>query len=456
MPMKEGCAVFGIYNHPQAATITYLGLQALQHRGQESSGIVSSNGYTLFSEIQMGLVADIFTQENLRDLKGNMAIGHNRYSTTGSSLLKNAQPFVVDYAKGSIALAHNGNLVNARVLRSGLEEQGSIFRSTMDSEVIVHLIAKSKREHFVDKVIEALKAVKGAYSLLLMSKDEMIAVRDPNGFRPLSLARLGEGYVIASETCAYDLIGAEYMRDIEPGELILINKDGISSMKPFDSCKHSYCIFEFIYFSRPDSYIFGESVDHVRKLFGRILAEESTIDADMVMPIPDSGVQAALGFSRRSKIPFEMGLIRSHYVGRTFIEPQQSIRNFGVKIKLNPIKKLLKNRKIIVIDDSIVRGTTSKKIVKMLREAGAKEIHMRISSPPIISPCYFGIDTPTKEELIASNNSVDNICSYLSTDSLSYLSIEGMLSLFRHKKGDFCLGCFTADYPMEITDLKKI
>ena len=373
------CGIFGIYGHQEAANMAYLGLHSLQHRGQESSGIVSSDGKSLHSEIYMGLVADIFSQERLDKLSGHIAIGHNRYSTTGASLLKNAQPVVVDYSRGALALAHNGNLVNASYIRSELEAYGSIFRSTMDTEVIVQLIAQSREDSLLNKIVDALSRVRGAYSLLIMTEDELIGIRDPYGFRPLCLGRLKDSYVLASETCAFDLIEARFEREIEPGEIVFINSKGIQTYKPFPVFKKSYCIFEFIYFARPDSNIFGENVNFIRQELGRQLAIESKIDADIVVPVPDSGVPAALGFSQEAKIPFEMGFIRSHYVGRTFIEPQQAIRHFGVKLKLNPVKKVIEGKRVVVIDDSIVRGTTSRKIVKMLRDVGAKEVHVRIS-----------------------------------------------------------------------------
>jgi len=449
MPLpKFMCGIFGIYGHPEAANITYLGLHALQHRGQESAGIVSSDGKFLHSEIDMGLVADIFSQDRLDKLSGYIAIGHNRYSTTGASLLKNAQPILVDYSRGSLALAHNGNLVNAAYIRSELEAYGSIFRSTMDTEVIVHLIAQSKEDKLLDRVIDAVSRIKGAYSLIIMTENELVGVRDPNGFRPLSLGKLKDSYVLASETCAFDLIEAKYERDIEPGEIVVIDSKGIQSYKPFPASSRSHCVFEFIYFARPDSNIFGENVNFIRQEFGRQLARETMIDADIVIPVPDSGVPAALGFSQESKIPFDMGLIRSHYVGRTFIEPQQAIRHFGVKLKLNPVKKIIDGKRVIVIDDSIVRGTTSRKIVKMLRDAGAKEVHVRISSPPTTHPCYYGIDTPNRKELIAATHTVEEVCKYLTADSLSYLSLEGMLNIFKERKNDFCMSCFDGVYPV--------
>ncbi|MEK7846816.1 MAG: amidophosphoribosyltransferase [Nitrospinota bacterium] len=448
------CGIFGIYGHQEAANMAYLGLHSLQHRGQESSGIVSSDGKSLHSEIYMGLVADIFSQERLDKLSGHIAIGHNRYSTTGASLLKNAQPVVVDYSRGALALAHNGNLVNASYIRSELEAYGSIFRSTMDTEVIVHLIAQSREDSLLNKIVDALSRVRGAYSLLIMTEDELIGIRDPYGFRPLCLGRLKDSYVLASETCAFDLIEARFEREIEPGEIVFINSKGIQTYKPFPVFKKSYCIFEFIYFARPDSNIFGENVNFIRQELGRQLAIESKIDADIVVPVPDSGVPAALGFSQEAKIPFEMGFIRSHYVGRTFIEPQQAIRHFGVKLKLNPVKKVIEGKRVVVIDDSIVRGTTSRKIVKMLRDVGAKEVHVRISSPPTTYPCFYGIDTPTRKELIAATHVIEETCKYLTADSLSYLSIEGMLNIFKDRRDDFCTACFSGVYPVEFDGIE--
>ncbi|MBI3753438.1 MAG: amidophosphoribosyltransferase, partial [Deltaproteobacteria bacterium] len=418
---KDECGVFGIFGHTEAANMTYLGLYALQHRGQESAGIVSSDGSQIHSHKAMGLVADIFGEDVLRRLPGYAAIGHVRYSTAGASNLKNAQPFTVDYSRGGIAVAHNGNLVNAGLLRDELEAYGSIFQSSMDTEIIVHLIATSKANTLTDRIADALKQVKGSYSLVFLTETQMVAVRDPNGFRPLALGRLKDAWVVASETCAFDLIEAEYVRDIEPGEMLLLDRFSPKSFRPFDKAQYTPCVFEFIYFARPDSNIFGTNVYAVRKNLGRELARENPIDADIVIPVPDSGVPAAIGFAEESKIPFQMGLIRNHYVGRTFIEPKDAIRHFGVKIKLNAVKELLKGKKVVVIDDSIVRGTTSRKIVKMIRDAGAKEVHMRISSPPTTCPCFYGIDTPTKKELIASSHTLDEITTYITADTLKYL-----------------------------------
>jgi amidophosphoribosyltransferase len=446
--LGEKCGIFGVYQHPEAAKLTYLGLYALQHRGQESSGIVSSDGKTLHAEVGMGLVADVFNERRLSRLPGAMAIGHNRYSTTGSSLLRNAQPLVISYAGGSLALAHNGNLVNAGEIRKELEQQGAIFRSTTDTEVIVHLIARSSETSLADRVVDALHRVRGAYSLLLMTETEMIGVRDSFGFRPLVLGRLGEEtYILASETCALDLIDAEYVREIAPGEMVVIREGGIEFFHPFPETRHAFCIFEFIYFARPDSIVFEKNVYPIRKALGKQLAREAYVEAEVVIPVPDSGVPAALGYAEEAGIPFEMGLIRNHYVGRTFIEPQRAIRHFGVKVKLNPVKHFLQGKRVVVVDDSIVRGTTGQKIVTMLRNAGAKEVHVRISSPPSISPCFYGIDTPSKRELIAANQSVEEIRSFLGADSLAYLSLQGLLQTVAPDDHQFCTACFTGDYP---------
>lgn len=461
---KEECAVFGVYGHPEAANLTYLGLYALQHRGQESSGIVCSDGKRHCSEIGMGHVSEIFSEKKIRRLSGSMAIGHNRYSTTGASHLKNAQPCVINYSRGNLALAHNGNLINAGVLRAKLETEGSIFNSTMDSEVIIHLIAKSNEKSFSDCVASALQQVKGAYSLTVMMEKELIAVRDPHGFRPLSLGRISkaksnsgsrDAYIISSETCAMDLIEAEYIRDIEPGEMILINENGVQSFKPFKEETLSFCIFEFIYFARPDSDIFGENVHYVREKFGEILAEETPVDADIVVPVPDSGIAAALGYAKKSGITFEMGLIRNHYVGRTFIEPKQSIRNFGVKLKLNAVKNLIKGKRVVIVDDSIVRGTTSGKIVKIIRDAGAREVHFRVSSPPTTHPCFYGIDTPHKLDLIAANHSVEGIRKFIKVDSLAYISIEGLHRALRDGEKKYCKACFDGNYPARFDGMES-
>jgi amidophosphoribosyltransferase len=446
----EECGIFGIYNHKEASNLTYLGLYALQHRGQESCGIVSSDGTTLHAHKRMGLVADVFgNQEIFKKLPGNSAIGHVRYSTAGASVEKNVQPIMVDYSRGSIAVAHNGNLVNAQMLKAELEAYGSIFQTTMDTEIIIHLLAITHTNSLVDRIVDALNRIKGAYCLLFLTESRMIAVRDPNGFRPLCLGKLGDAWVVASESCALDLIEAEFVREIEPGEMIVCTKDGnMKSLFPFRKVEPTPCIFEFVYFARPDSYIFGKNVYLARKELGRQLAREHAIDADVVIPVPDSGVPAAMGYAEESGIRFEMGLIRNHYVGRTFIEPAQAIRHFGVKIKLNPVREILKDKRVVVIDDSIVRGTTSRKIVKMVRNAGAKEVHMRISSPPTSYPCYYGIDTPNRKELISSSHTIKEICRYITADSLGYLSEEGLVNSVGMENTGFCKACFAGTYPV--------
>ena len=457
--LKEECGVFGIYDNLEASNLTYLGLHALQHRGQESAGIVTSDGVNLHKHRDMGLVSDIFSEEVLSSLPGKNAIGHVRYSTTGSSQLKNMQPIVINYSKGPLAIAHNGNLTNAKTLRDELEGEGAIFQSTTDTEVIVHLIAKSKEEKLVRRVIEALMICKGAYSLMFLTPKYMIAARDPYGFRPLVMGKLGDSPVFASESCAFDLIEANYVREVEPGEIIVVSQDGIESFKPFGEVKHAFCVFEYIYFARPDSFLTGRNVYQVRRELGKQLAREHPADADIVVAVPDSGVPSAMGFAEETGIPLELGLLRSHYMGRTFIEPQQSIRNFGVKLKLNVIREVLNGKKVVIIDDSIVRGTTSRKIVKMIRAAGAKEIHMRISSPPTKFSCYYGIDTPVKEELIANSLNTEEIRKYITSDSLGYLSLEGVMSAVEvsrkaNGKEHFCNACFTGKYPVELTDKK--
>jgi amidophosphoribosyltransferase len=453
----DECAVVGVYGHKEASNLTYLGLYALQHRGQEGSGIVSADGEHFHVQKGMGLVADIYTKSVLKDLPGYMAIGHNRYSTAGANNLKNVQPLTVNFALGNLALAHNGNLINATMLRHELEAYGAIFQSTTDSEVIIHLIAHSRGDTLLSRVIDALSQVRGAFSVVLMTDHHVIAARDPYGLRPLCLGRLRETSIVASETCAFDLIGAEYVRDIVPGEMVVLDEKGVTSLRPFVEAPPAKCVFEYVYFSRPDSKIFGgNTVYSTRKALGRQLAKEAPVEADIVIPVPDSGVPAALGFSEGSGIPFETGLIRNHYVGRTFIEPEQSIRHFGVKVKLNAVPDVLAGKRVVVVDDSIVRGTTSRKIVKMLRHAGAKEVHMRISSPPIVSPCFYGIDTPTKRELIGSSHSQQEIKKYITADSLAYLSLEGMLNAAPGRSDHYCNACFTEQYPIPFTKAEEL
>ena len=445
---KEECGVFGIFGHPEAANMTYLGLYALQHRGQESAGIAASDGTKVRLSRAMGYVADVFDSRTLAELPGSMAIGHVRYSTAGESRVANAQPFLIDCAHGQMAICHNGNLVNATELRDELVGQGSIFQSSTDTEVIMHLYARSKAVSVEESVVDAVSQVQGAFSLAMMTHDRMIAVRDPHGFRPLALGRLGDAVVICSETCAMDLIGATYIRDVEPGEILVASADGLRSIKPFAPAHIAQCVFEHVYFSRPDSYVFGKSVNEVRTDLGRILAREQPVAADVVVPVPDSGVCAAMGFAEQSKIPLRMGLIRNHYVGRTFIQPQSAIRHFGVKVKLNPVRSILEGKRVILVDDSIVRGTTSRKIVKMVRAAGAAEVHVRISCPPTISPCFYGVDTPRRSELIAATHTLDEITTYLNADSVGYLSHDGMLSALGSERGQYCSSCYTGHYPV--------
>jgi amidophosphoribosyltransferase len=452
--LKEECGVFGIASHPEASRIAYLGLYGLQHRGQESAGIATSDGKNLHLYKGMGYVADVFDQSRLEKLNGDSAIGHVRYSTAGDSSFANAQPIIADTWRGSIALAHNGNILNAAHLRHEMEWDGAIFNSTSDSEVVLHLISRSKRRNFMEALVDALQIVRGAYSLLILTPEFLIAARDPYGFRPLCLGSLKGKYVIASETCALDLIEAEYVREIEPGEIVRIQGDSIESDMPLPKRKPAHCVFEHVYFSRPDSLVFGRSVSETRRLLGMKLARQHPVDADIVVPVPDSGLVAALGYSQESRIPLEFGLIRNHYVGRTFIEPKQSIRNFGVKVKLNPDREIVRGKRVVLVDDSIVRGTTCRKIVHIIRSAGASEIHMRITSPPIIAPCYYGIDTPTKRELIAANKSVDEIRKYIGADSLGYLSIENLMESVEDKNC-YCSACFTDRYPTEVIHEEK-
>ena len=454
---NEECAVFGISGHKEASNLAYLGLYALQHRGQEGSGIVSSDGERFYQKKGLGLVADIYSKKILRGLPGTKAIGHNRYSTAGSGDLHNVQPLSVNFAFGNLALAHNGNLINAGVLRGELEAYGAIFQSDSDSEVIIHLIAHSKGDTIINRVIDALSMVRGAFSLVLQTDEHLIAARDPYGFRPLCLGRYKESWVVASETCAFDLIDAKFVREVEPGEIVVIQGKELTSYHPFSERDHAQCIFEYVYFARPDSKIFGtRAVYPIRKAFGRQLAKECPADADLVIPVPDSGVPAALGYAEGMGLPFETGLTRNHYIGRTFIEPQQAIRHFGVKLKLNPVPEVLEGKRVVVVDDSIVRGTTSRKIVKMLRQAGAKEIHMRISSPPVIAPCFYGIDTPSKKELIGSKFSLEQIRRYVTADSLGYLSLEGMLATAPDDSQHYCDACFTDKYPISLTKAEQM
>ena len=445
---REECGVFGIFGHHEAANHTYLGLYALQHRGQESAGIAASDGFRIRVSKAMGYVNEAFNSQSLAQLRGTMAIGHVRYSTAGESRLVNAQPIVIDSTHGQFAVAHNGNLVNAGEIRDALVREGAIFQTSSDTEVIVHLFARSRADNAEGAIVDAISQGRGAFSFVMMTKDRLIGVRDPHGFRPLALGRLGDAWVICSETCAMDLIGATYVRDVEPGEMVVVSDQGMKSIKPFPPARPSQCIFEHVYFSRPDSYVFGESVNEVRTAFGRRLARESAVEADVVVPIPDSGVCAGIGFAEASGIPMRMGLIRNHYVGRTFIEPQDKIRHFGVRVKLNPVKSILDGKRVVLVDDSIVRGTTSRKIVKMVRSAGAKEVHLRISCPPTVSPCFYGVDTPRKSELIAATHTLEEIRKYIGADSLAYLSIEGLTGAVNGGNSRYCTSCYTGVYPV--------
>jgi amidophosphoribosyltransferase len=458
--LHEECGVVAIYNHPEASKLAYLSLYALQHRGQESAGIAAADGIHIHRHKAMGLVSDIFTADVLARLPGKLAIGHTRYSTTGDSALLNAQPISVECNKGRIALAHNGNLVNAQEIRAKFEAQGSIFQTTSDTEVVVHLIAQSREQTLEDAVADALRRIEGAFSLVMTTPDRIFAARDARGFRPLCMGRIPasdgrpESVVFASETCAFDLIGAHYERDVKPGEMVVVGPEGIHSRFYAPALEQSSCIFEHVYFSRPDSYVFGRSVQASRDAMGRQLAVESHVPADIVVPVPDSGVTAAMGYARESGIPVQFGLIRNHYVGRTFIEPEQRVRDFGVKLKLNPVRALLEGKRVILIDDSIVRGTTSKKIVRMIRDAGAAEVHMRISCPPTISPCFYGVDTPSKKQLIAANMTVDQIRDYIGADTLAYLSLAGLKKAAGDgEKTSYCSACYTGKYPTNFVDI---
>jgi amidophosphoribosyltransferase len=446
---KESCGVFGVFGHEDAAKLTYFGLYALQHRGQESAGIVTSTGTSIHEHKGMGLVPEVFDEAVLNGLNGHIAVGHVRYSTTGSSITKNAQPFLVSYAGKTLAIGHNGNLTNARQARRNLEQMGSIFQTTMDSEIIVHLLARNLEKGLDEAIVKAVSEIQGAYSCVLMTENKLIAFRDPNGFRPLCLGILNGGYIVASETCALDLIDAAYIRDIEPGEILIISEKGLKSIKPFPKIKRTFCIFELIYFARPDSNIFGQNVYSVRKKLGEMLAKEYPLEADFAMPFPDSGNYAAIGFCHASGIPMEMGVIRNHYVGRTFIEPAQSMRDFGVRVKLNPVRNILNQKRVVIVEDSIIRGTTSNMRIKTLREAGAKEIHMVVSCPPHRYPCYYGIDFSTKGELIAGKHTVEEVKNFIGLDSLCYLSLPGMLKATGLEENGFCLACFDGNYPIQ-------
>jgi amidophosphoribosyltransferase len=461
---REECGVVAIHAHPEAEKLAYLGLHALQHRGQESAGIVTSDGLSLHAHRAMGLVADIFNEEELNKLHGTLAIGHTRYSTAGDSSLLNAQPIMVQSNKGVMALAHNGNLVNAQEIRSRLEGQGSIFQTSSDTEVIVHLIALSKEHTLPEAIADALRRVEGAFSLVMISSDRIFAARDPRGFRPLAMGKIPAGggekhdtVVFASETCAFDLIGATFERDVKPGELVIVGPEGVASRFYSPAAPQSSCIFEHVYFSRPDSMVFGRAVQESRENLGRQLAREAPAEADIVVPVPDSGVTASIGYASESGLPLRFGLIRNHYVGRTFIEPRQTVRDFGVKLKLNPVRSLLEGKRVVLLDDSIVRGTTSRKIVRMIRGAGATEVHMRISCPPTISPCFYGVDTPSKKELIAANKTVDEIREFIGADSLAYLSLEGLKEACGDgEKTTYCTACYTGRYPTRWVDVEEI
>ncbi len=462
----DECGIFAVHGHPEAAKLAYLGLYAQQHRGQESCGIVSSNGRKIYPHKSMGQVAEVFTEAVLKTLRGSLAIGHTRYSTAGDTVLLNAQPLTAQFNKGLISVAHNGNLTNARQLRKRLEETGSIFQTTSDTEVILHLIARSEQKDFQAALEESLLQVEGAYSLVFLHGESIYAVRDPHGFRPLAagmLPRPGDdgahpgknmAYVFASETCAFDLIGAQYYADVQPGEIVRVDSEGLHVSRFAPQAPHAFCIFEHVYFSRPDSMVFNRSVHQSRENLGRRLAREAPADADIVVPVPDSGVAAAIGYAYESGLPFKFALIRNHYVGRTFIEPEQNIRDFGVKLKLNPVRSLLEGQRVVLVDDSIVRGTTSRKIVRIMRAAGAREVHVRISCPPTVAPCFYGIDTPTQKELIASSHSIEDIRNYIGADSLAYLSLDGLRGAVGDAQGEFCTACYTGHYPTKLVTLQ--
>lgn len=453
--LHEECGLFGIYNHPHAAESTFLGLYALQHRGQESAGIISTDGVRTYEHKGMGLVAQVFNEESLQKLKGHLAIGHNRYSTTGQPRVANVQPLLVDCKVGKIAMAHNGNLVNARDLRSEMEATGSIFNTTMDSEVILHLIARSEERTLEDMIVDAVRRLRGGFSLLMMTTKQLIAVRDPQSLRPLCMGRLDDSIVITSESCALDILDAEYVRELNPGEFVVVDERGVKSRQAFEEARQAKCIFEFIYFSRPDSRVFGEKVDKIRRRLGHVLARNHPVEADIVISVPDSSNTSSLGFAQESGIPFELGLIRNHYVGRTFIQPSPSLRNGTVRLKFNTVDGVLNGKRVVVVDDSIVRGSTMQKLVKMLKKAGAKEVHLRIASPPVRFPCYYGIDMPSLDELIASSNTVDDIRRYLGVDSLEYLTLDDLHSCVDDPE-HFCDACFSGEYPVPLSpDLDK-
>lgn len=449
----DECAVAGIYGNHEAANLVYLCLYAMQHRGQQGTGIAAYDGENVHVEKRAGLVSDVYTKKRLKRLPGKIAIGHNRYPTDGIFSERNLQPITAELPFGDCALAYNGNLINAFKIRKQLISEGSIFSTGTDSETIMHLLAKrSKNEDLITALTNVFNEITGSFSLVFMAQNKLIGVRDPHGVRPLALGMMKDGYVLVSETVALDLIDAHFVREIEPGEMVVIDKSGITSIFPFkEKTNPAPCVFEHVYFARPDSFMFGQDVYEVRKAFGRMLAKECPVDADVVIPVPDSGITATIGYSEESKIPFELGIVRNHYVGRTFIEPSQNIRDFGVKIKLNPVKSVIKGKRVVVVDDSIVRGTTSKKIIKLLRDAGASEIHLRISSPPTSFPCYYGIDTPTKHELISNTHTEEEICKFVGADSLGYISLEGMKQCLN--SSNFCFACFTGNYPIDPKDL---
>ncbi len=459
--LREECGVVAVFGHPEAANLAYLGLYALQHRGQESAGICSSDGREVHCHKEMGYVADIFTPEVLAKLSGSLAIGHTRYSTAGDTALRNAQPFSVQCNKGRIAVAHNGNITNAAELRYELERTGSIFQASSDTEVVLHLVARSRERTLAGALREALLQIEGAFSMVFMAEDRVIVARDPHGFRPLAMGQMElsggqKCYVFASETCAFDLIGAEYLNEVEPGEMVIVGPEGLTREQYVPARNRAQCVFEHVYFSRPDSIVFGRSVQESREKLGRLLAHEHPVEADVVVPVPDSGVAAAIGYSAESGIPFRHGLIRSHYIGRTFIEPSQAIRDFGVKLKLNPVRHLIEGKRVVLIDDSIVRGTTSRKIVRMVRNAGAREVHMRISCPPTKSPCFYGVDTPTRSELIAANNTVEEIRRFIGADSLGYLSLSALREAVDDTKHEYCYACYTGDYPTDFVNIEEL